>query len=214
VSCRSIATGLLCLIAARAVAQADHTDFDRDLLVLKPDKQLEVRILRVTDKQLVYLQGSRETTVATAQVASFERSLDLAAPFLRSCQEAVDKRDVEALVTLARWCGTKRLRKFARDAWLEVLLLQPQTLRTSANKPRSWTSRSVRPASVTRHVTVPHSGSVRCTASPGGSEVSTFALTRSMPGASTRTMRGPRSLSANVSRISWPWSSVEPMRRR
>lgn len=87
---------------------------------------MAVRILRVSDKQIVYLQGSREVTVPVGQVANFERSLDLAAPFLRSCQEAVDKRDGSGLVTLAKGCVQKRLRKFARHAWLEVLLLDPQ----------------------------------------------------------------------------------------
>src|SRR5205809_754303 len=56
---RTITTGLLaCLLSGPANAQADHVDFDRDLLVLKPDKQLEVRILRVTAKQLGYLKGA------------------------------------------------------------------------------------------------------------------------------------------------------------
>ena len=130
---RTITKGLfVCLLSAAARAQADHVDFDRDLLVLKPDKQLEVRILRVNDKQVVYLQGSRETTVPRSQVARFQRSLDIAGPFLRSWQEAVDKREADTLASLARWCVENRLRKFARDAWLEVLLLDPQN--DDANK--------------------------------------------------------------------------------
>jgi hypothetical protein len=123
-------TALLLSVAALR-AQADQTDYDRDLLVLKGKRAVETRILRVEDQQIVYLQGSRETTVPKTQVESFERSLDLLPEFLRKCQGASGK-DAASLCALARWCGEKRLRKLAQVAWLEALCIEPQN--EEANK--------------------------------------------------------------------------------
>jgi hypothetical protein len=121
-----LALTLLSALPSALLAQADATDYDPDLLVLAPEKRLEVRILRVGRKDLTYLDGSREVTVPRDRVAHWERSLDLSEAFLERAHLAEQARNVEALCKLAEWCEERRMRKFARNAWLGVLLIDPQ----------------------------------------------------------------------------------------
>ena len=118
---------LCCLGVTPAVrGQADATDYDRDLVVLKPDKAVLCRILRVEDKQLVTLQGSREVVIKKDQVVRFERSLDLCEEFLKRAEKYEKARDAGGLLQLAGWCEEKRLRKFAQNCYLGILLLDPE----------------------------------------------------------------------------------------
>jgi hypothetical protein len=119
-------------LAAALRAQADATDYDRDLVVLKPEKAIECRILRVDEKQVVTLQGSREVVIKRDQVVRFERSLDLCEEFLTRAHKHEKEKDAGGLLQLAGWCEEKRLRRFAQNCHLAILLIDPQ--HETANK--------------------------------------------------------------------------------